>query len=1066
MHRTIRFPRLAGSLLVLASLASAAPAAAQSLDTAAYGRLHYRFIGPEGNRAIAVVGEPGNPLVAYVGAASGGLFKTEDGGANWRPVFDDQDVSSVSALAIDPQHPSTVWAGTGETFIIRPALSVGNGIYRSTDAGRTWQRMGLEKTGRIGRIDVDPQHPNVVFACALGHAYGPQQERGVYRTKDGGETWQRVLFVDEGTGCADLDVDPNDPSTIFAGMWSLQVDPWKLASGGTGGGVYVSHDGGDTWKKLSGHGLPAAGDSIGKVAVRVAPSNSQRVYALLERHDPELYRSDDGGGSWRLVSRNHDMAERASYYTRFNVDPGDPDRLYFVSVKFGISRDGGETMESGFSAGGDNHDIWIDPTNADRYMVASDGGATITLNRGDSFQRVVLPIAQMYHVHTDNQVPYNVYGNRQDGESYMGPSNGRQGFIPEGMWHSVGGCESGFAIPDTAGDNEVWSGCYDGGLEVYDPRTEQKRNVRVWPEAGYGWPPADLKERWHWTFPIAISPFHAGKVYVGSQRVHVTTDGGSSWKVISPDLTLNDKSKQQSSGGMTTDNLQTFDGSVLYALAESPAREGVLWAGTNDGQISVSQDGGANWTNVTANLKGVGPYGTISNIEPSRWDAGTAYVALDRHQMADFDPHIFKTTDYGKTWKAVNGDIPSSVFSFVHVVREDPHRKGMLWAGTENAAWFSLDDGAHWHRIRNDMPPAPVYWLTVQPHFNDLVVGTYGRGFWILDDITPIRALTPEITASASHLFEPRQAYRFQPIHSMSSAPNSNVTGRDPRYGADINYWLGDSTRTVKVEIMEGDSVIRTLDAPKQAGLNRTWWDLRYEPSTRPKLRTTPPQKPWVAMRDDGSRPVVTWDLDLVGGQIGPLAPPGTYTVRLTAGDRVETQPLTVVKDPHSTGTLADIRQQVQAGLALRNDISHTAEMINRLEWTRKQLGDVQGMLAGDSSATDLVDAAKALEQKIVGVEGQLFDVHLTGAREDAFRNPMKLYGRLSALASDVFANGADFAPTQQQSDVKGVLEERLQKAAEEYRTLLQQDVPALQQKLQQRNVPAIISLSSTSRLR
>ncbi len=603
------------------------PLAAQQVDTAAYANLRFRAVGPEGNRAIAVVGVPGDRMVAFVGAASGGVWKTEDGGVNWRPTFDAMDAQSIGSLAIAPTATNEVWAGTGETFIIRPALAMGNGIYKSVDGGETWTHMGLEAVGRIGRVVVHPRDHDVVYACALGHAYDDQQERGVYRTRDGGRSWEHVLFADPGTGCSDLAIDPQRPDILFAGMWSLRVDPWRLASEGTGGGVYVSRDGGDTWKKLAGEGLPAADHAVGKVAVGIAYSDPDRVYALIEDDDPSFYRSDDGGRHWRLMTRNHDIAERSPYYTRFGIDTRDPDRVYFTSVRFSMSQDGGATLVTNPPrGGGDTHDVWVDPLDSDRFMVADDGGATITLNRGKSFQRVVLPIAQMYHVHTDNQIPYDVYGNRQDGYSYSGPSNSRSSGIVEGNWHSVGGCESGFAIPDTAGANEVWSGCYDGGLELYDPRTQQVRNVRIWPEASYGWPPADVRYRWHWTFPIVISPHDHNTVYVGSQHVHRTRDQGQSWEVISPDLTLNDKSMQQSSGGKTTDNLMTFDGSLLYALAESPVQQGVLWAGSNDGQIHVTRDGGETWENVSDNIRDLPEYGQVSNIEPSRWGAGTAYV--------------------------------------------------------------------------------------------------------------------------------------------------------------------------------------------------------------------------------------------------------------------------------------------------------------------------------------------------------------------------------------------------------------------------------------------------------
>ncbi|MEJ2202627.1 MAG: glycosyl hydrolase [Gemmatimonadota bacterium] len=881
---------LPAATLLLAVL----PAAAQQVAPDAYAGLRWRHVGPEGNRAIAVAGVPGDPLVALVGAASGGVWRTEDGGASWRPTFDDQPAQSIGSLAIAPTAPNQVWAGTGETFIIRPALAMGNGIYKSLDGGESWRPMGLEATGRIGRVVVHPQDPDVVFACALGHAYGPQPERGVYRTTDGGEHWEQVLFVDEGTGCADLAIDPQRPDILFAGLWSLQVDPWMLSSGGTGGGVYVSRDGGDSWEKVAGRGLPGPDEMIGKVAVGIAPSEPDRVYALLELDHPTLYRSDDGGRRWRLMSRAHDMAERASYYTRFAVDPEDPDRIYFASVRFGMSQDGGASLAADPPrGGGDTHDIWIDPTDGRRFMVADDGGATITLNRGRSFERVVLPIAQMYHVFADNEIPYNVYGNRQDGWSYKGPSNSRSGGITVGHWSGVGGCESGFAIPDTAANNEVWSGCYDGGLEYFDPLTGHARNVRVWPEAAYGWRPADLRYRWHWTFPVAVSPHDNNTVYVGSQHVHRTRDKGTSWEVISPDLTLNDKSKQRSSGGMTTDNLMTFDGSVLYALAESPLEEGVLWSGSNDGQIHISRDAGRTWQNVTANLPELPPYGQFSNIEPSRHDPATAYAAVDLHQTGNFDPYLYRTADYGASWVRIDGGIQRSPFSFVHVVKEDPVRPGMLFIGTDNAVWFTLDDGAHWMMLRNNLPAAPVYWLTVQPYFHDLVVGTYGRGIWILDNITGLRGLDSEMMAQEATALPVLPAYRFLTVQGLKSTP-SHVRGQDPPFGASVDVWLSDATaRLMDVEIVDGEgNVIRTLQQQGQPGLNRIQWDLRYEAPRAPRLRTPPPDMPWIEMEQDGTRRLRTWDLDLVGGQVGPLVVPGAYTARVSVAGQTLVRPL------------------------------------------------------------------------------------------------------------------------------------------------------------------------------
>ena len=1066
-------------LLVLAAAVTAAatprPMQAQELDPSHYASLRYRFIGPEGNRAIAVVGEPGNPLSIYVGAASGGLWRTRDGGVNWTPVFDDQSASSVSALAMAPSDPNVIWAGTGETFVIRPAHAMGDGIYRSTDGGDTWEKKGLEATGRIGRVEIDPRDPDIVFACALGHTYGPQPERGVYRTTDGGDSWERVLHVSEDAGCIDLAMDPGNPRILFAAFWDVQIDTWGLDSGGPDSGVWRSKDGGDSWERLSGvgRGLPNPGGStIGKVAVEVAPSNSDKVYVLTEESSPGFYASSDGGDSWRLMLRNHTINERAPYYTRFGVDPEDEDRIYFTSVRFSMSVDGGRSLvENPPRGGGDTHDVWIDPTNNQRVMVADDGGLTISMNRGRTFQRVVLPIAQMYHVWTDNEVPYNVYGNRQDGWSYRGPSNSRAGAIPLGLWHGVGGCESGFGIPDPTDGNIVWSGCYDGGLERYNHRTGQVRSVRVWPEAAYGWAPADLRFRWHWTFPIHISPHDHNTVYVGSQHVHRTTDGGHSWEVISPDLTTNDKTHQQSSGGVAIDNLMTYDGSTLFAIAESPLERGLIWAGSNDGQVHLTRDGGGDWENLTGNIPDLPPWGTIANIEPSRYDAATAYLAVDLHQLADFDPYIYRTRDSGASWERISDGIPLSPHSFVHVVREDHRRPGMLYAGTDNSVYFSLDDGTSWLPLRNNMPPAPVYWLTTQETFDDLVVGTYGRGFYIMDDISPLRALDRAATAGDYSLLETRPAYRFNRIQTIK-AERSHVTGQNPPYGADINFLVpgaagagaaGDrGTGTAGAAVVRilgpaGDT-IRTLRTGAAPGVNRVWWDLRYEPTRRAKIRTAPPGLPWVPLGPDGWRPLRTWDLDLNQGQFGPRVVPGDYQVVLEIGGTALSTPLTVLKDPHSEGTLADIREQVSLSMVIRDEINEVVDMIDRIEWARSQLEDLADMLADDSTATGLLAEAAALEETAIRVESNLFDIYLTGAREDAFRNPMKLYGRLSALSQDIGSSSADFPPTVPQVEVHDVLRQRLDATRLLFGKLFTEDAEELNRMLRERRLPVVIS--------
>ncbi|NKB88964.1 MAG: glycosyl hydrolase [Acidobacteria bacterium] len=1030
---------------------------AQEIDPDKLGALRYRFIGPDGNRAIAVAGVPGNDKIVYAGAASGGIWKTTNGGRNWQPIFDATDVASVGSLAIAPSDPNIVWAGTGETFVIRPALAHGDGIYRSTDAGSTWQHMGLDATGRIGRVVIDPVDPNIVFACALGHGYADQPERGIYRTVDGGRSWELVLHVDEATGCADLVMDPSNRRVLVAGMWQLRMDLSGLQSGGPSSGVYRSRDGGETWQMLSGtgRGLPG-GEShpVGKLAVGIAQSDSDRWYVLTEDTSPAFYRSDNAGDSWRLVNTNHTLNERAPYYTRFGIDTADADRIYITAVRFSMSVDGGHTLvPNPPRGGGDTHDVWIDPLDANRVMVADDGGINISLNRGRSFERIVLPIAQMYHVEVDNEVPYRVYGNRQDGYSYRGPSNSRTGSIPLRMWQGVGGCESGWATPDPSNSNVVWSGCYDGGLEVYDAATGHWRDVRVWPEAAYGWAPANVRYRWHWNFPLEISPHDTDTVYVGSQFVHRTTNGGQSWEEISPDLTTNDKARQQDSGGgLTIDNLYTWTGAVLFSIAESPVEEGLLWVGSNDGRVHVSRNGGDSWDDVSANVPGLYVESWIKGIEPSRYDAGTAYMAVSNHVDGDFDPHIFRTTDYGASWQRISAGIEASAQSFVHVVREDPRRPGMLYAGTDNQIWVTLDDGDNWFPLRTNMPPAPIYWLTLQEQFDDLIVATYGRGFYILDDLGALRALDAGAIGSDFTAFESRPAYRFQSVQGIKTESGSNVTGRNPAYGTGISYWLGDGMagQPVAIEIQDSAGApVRTLRGTSTAGLNRVMWNLRYEGTREPKLRTPPPDHDWVPMGEEGWRRLRTWDLDLFPGYRGALAVPGSYTAVIRAGDVEQSIAIEVIKDPNSAGTPASIDEQFEMTRQLHSEINEIADMIDQLEWTRKELLDLAVRHGDDEAYRAVLQSADELESYALSIEARLFDVNLTGAREDAFRAPMKLYGRYGALTNDVAHDSADFRPTDQQREVHAVLQARLVETRQMYRKLMDEDAPAFRAMLQ-----------------
>ncbi len=1041
--------------------------AAQSPDDLSpvmFEALTWRHIGPVGNRVSAVTGIPGDPNIYYFGAASGGVFKSVDGGIHWTPIFDDQPAASIGALAIAPSDPNVVWAGTGETFI-RSNVSIGNGIYRSTDAGENWEHMGLEMTGRIGRIIIHPDDPDLVYAAAMGSCYGPQQERGVYRTTDGGETWERVLFVDENTGASDLIIDPHNPRILFAGMWQMQIWTWGRESGGPGSGLWMSRDGGDTWTELTGSGLPR--EPWGKVGLTISPDDPDRIYALIETSSNEefapydrfqgvLWRSDDGGDSWQMVNKDHSLSQRPCYYNRALVAPDDRNTIHFMSTRHRISYDGGFTTESG-SAGGDNHDMWIDPLIPDRMIVGHDGGVSISTTRGESWWRPRLPIAQMYHVTTDTNVPYFVMGNRQDGGSNRGPSNSLTGGdIPIGAWHSVGGCESGWAIPDPVDPNIIWSGCYEGILDRHDLRTGHSRTVSVWPDNPEGWAAADLRYRFQWTFPVAISPHDHERVYAGSQYVHVTTDGGQSWSVISPDLTLNDESRMQKSGGLTFEDTSPTYACVLFAIAESPLAEGVIWAGSNDGLVHVTQDGGAAWTDVTGNIPDLPEWGTISNIEPSRYEAGTCYITVDRHQMNDTNPYVYKTTNYGRRWRSIGDGIPTSVFSYAHCVREDPVRPGLLYLGTENAVYVSFDDGGAWHELQSNLPHAPVHWITIPEHFNDLVISTYGRGFWIMDDITALQQLDDDVLREDAWLFAPRQAYRFLMTAGSQSQAEDSGAGSNPRYGASIDFWLKeDSENRVEMVIVDaaGDTVRKlTVPGSAGAGINRVWWDLRLEGSATPKLRLPPLRYGHVDFGERDWRPLGE------GGRVTPLAEPGTYTVRMKVGDREFSQPLVVLKDPNSAGDEAQIREQVRVLNDIRSDVNSVVELIDSIEWLRKQIDVSQARLEDIDGSEDLITAGRELDEKLRELEMLLFDLRLTGGNsgQDTIRWPRRLYAKLTSLAG--YISGTDMRPTDQQMEVYAIYRQQLA----EYRAWLDRltanDVAAYNRLLSENGYEGIVT--------
>jgi photosystem II stability/assembly factor-like uncharacterized protein len=1059
-------------ILLIALLEPSALAAQTAPDAAAYRSLAWRHIGPEGNRFSAAAGIPGDPHTYYVGAASGGIYKTTDGGVNWEAIFDDQPVQSIGALAVARTDPNIVWAGTGEGKI-RSHISLGQGVYLSNDAGRTWTLTGLEQTGRIPRLVIHPTDPDIVFVCALGHAYGPQPERGVFRTTDGGATWQHVLFIDENTGCSDLAIDPSNPRVLFAGTWQLEIRAWGRTSGGPGGGLHVSRDGGDTWERLSGpgnmRGLPLR--PVGKVAVAISPSNPQRVYAMLETgdgipwngqptEDGQVWRSEDGGRSWSLITRDRNAMGRPHYYSRMAVSPDDEDEAYFLTASFAVSTDGARTLETvprPRAPGGDHHDIWIDPTDADRMIVAHDQGLSISINRGRTWFRQRLTNAQIYHVTVDSEIPYNVLGNKQDEPTYRGPSNsrimGQRGIvgIPRGMWHHVGGGESGWATPDPVDPNIVWSSASGsgmvGGIVVrYEEERRQYRAVEVWPEQSRG-AAKGVRYRFVWDAPIHISPHDNNTVYVGSQHVHRTRNGGQSWDVISPDLTLNDTTRMSLSGGLTGDNIGVEYAGVVFGIAESPIEAGLIWAGTNDGLLQVTRDGGANWTNVTRNITGLPQWIAVRSIAPSRFAAGTAYIAADGHQVNVRDPHVYRTRDYGATWQKITTGIPATMLSYTKIIVEDPKRRGLLYLGTENAIYVSFDDGDHWQPLQNNLPHAPVSGIVVQEHFNDLVIATYGRGFWILDDLAPLQQLTPDVMTSASHLFAPRDAYRFRPITPPSVPYDDPTTGRDPEYGASLNYWLRDDAASAPtIEILDaGGTVVRTLLGPRTRGVNRIHWDLRDEPNEQIVLLTRPVYAEHIEVGEDG-RPAPG------GARISILMPPGRYTVRLSVDGRTHEQPLTVLKDPHSAGTEADIAAQVAFVRSVRDDVVAAGEAVERVETVRVQLATMARFIEDDS----LKAAVRIVQEKLADLQMYMVDLRLTGQGQDAVRFEARLLQKLGYLTNGITAS--DFGPTDQEVEVQALLHTQLQEHLAAVERLVREEVAPLNERLRARGL--IISTS------
>jgi photosystem II stability/assembly factor-like uncharacterized protein len=1017
-------------------LAAAAPAAVSRSDTL-FRDLEWRSIGPfEGGRVEAVTGVPGQPATFYFGAVVGGVWKTTDAGGHWAPIFDGQPIASIGAIAVAPSDPNVIYVGTGEPDP-RGDISFGDGIYKSTDAGRTWKNVGLPDSRHIGKIVVDPNDPDVVYVAALGHMFGPNQERGVFRSTDGGTTWQKVLYRDENTGAVDLAIDPNNPRVLFAVLWQVRRRPWQLVNGGPGSGLYRSTDGGSTWTHVQGHGLPSG--MLGRMSVSVSGADGDVVY-LLVNHKTKggLYRSTDGGASWELVNDSQTIQQRPWYYFRVYADPKDPNTVYICNFRFHRSTDGGHTLETIRLPHVDNHALWIDPDHPERMIEGNDGGATVTLNGGRTWSSESnQPTSQFYHVSADDRFPYYLYGAQQDRGTIAIASASYRRAVTEKDWYSVGGGESSYVLPKPGDPNVVYAGSYFGYTTRIDVATGQTRDVSPWPINPEGAPAKSVKYRFSWVSPTAVDPRHPEVVYAGSQKLLKSTDEGASWTEISPDLTRNDTTKQVRSGGpVTWDNVGAEYYDVIYTIALSPLAEGEIWVGSDDGLVHLTRDGGQGWTDVTP--KGMPTWGKVSLIEASPHDPATAYAAVDAHKADDFTPYLYRTHDYGQHWTLITKGIEAPAFA--RAIREDPARKGLLYAATELGVYVSFDDGDQWRPLQLNLPTTSVRDLVIKR--GDLAVATHGRGFWILDDIAPLRQWSDQVAASTLHLFTPDTAYRTEAAGGYTVSPGDAV-GQNPPSGAVLDWYVAAAPRdSVTLQIVDGSGAVvrsytRKVGAgastaegrshlPAHAGLNRFVWDLRYQ--NAPPLRV-----PGGAVFE-------------AGGPAAPRVVPGDYTARLTVDGSPASTPVHVALDPRVHTSAQDLQAQLDLMLKLRQAMTDDHLAFNRLAGVREQLGVLERQLGGDPAMGDVLEAVRKLDEHADSTATALFQFRARVPKELFMNHPATLNVKLASLQRSV--DGSDAAPTTQHREVFQMLRGRLDGVLSEWEQIRTKEIPALNELL------------------
>ncbi len=1011
---------------VFAAVLAALPTFARADVGNAFAQLEFRNIGPTTGRIDAVAGVPGNSSTLFAGGL-GGLWRTIDGGTSWQPVFDKKAVTSIGAIAIARSNPKIIYIGTGEPNM-RNDVAYGDGVWRSNDGGSTWTHLGLDATAAIADISIDAHNPNVVYVAAVGDPFKPSPDRGLYKTVDGGKTWVKSLHVDDTTGASSIAVSPSNPKLVYAGMWTVQRRPWMLTSGGPNDGVYRSNDAGAHWRRVQGNGFPSG--LTGRIGLRFAPSAPNILYALMESNAGTFWTSKDAGTHWTLTSTKHEIIQRPYYFGQFTIDPKNAKHIFFMTIVEipSESFDGGKTVKSVPTAAYDHHQMWIDPVYGKRAIIGADAGVRLSQDGGKTWRDPQLIVSQPYHISVDDRVPYTVCGEFQDPGAVCGPELSFTGSITPDQWFSAQSGESGWIVFSPANDNVIYGTGYQEAVLRFDRQAMQGRLISPWPDTYSGAGAQAYKYRGAWVAPVAVSPLEPNALYFGAQYLMKTEDGGVTWNAISPDLTRNDKSKQKPSGEpITRDNAGTEVYDTIASIAESPITKGELWAGTDDGLVWVTRDGGAHWNNITAGIPNLPYWARINNVDPSPFDDGTAYIVAENHKLGDRTPYLYVTRDFGAHWQSISGNLPRD--SYARMLRQDPVRKGMLYAGTETGLWLSFDDGAHWQTFFNNLPHAPVYDVVVQKRFDDLVVALHGRGVWILDDIAPLQQWSGTVMSSPAYLFPVRDAYRFNA--SWGTWATGEGGGDNPQASGVINFYLEKTPpkkAKVTLQVWDGTKLVRTIAVPHPVqGMNRAWWDLTYD-----EIKLIP-------------------DYHASGSGLGgPQVVPGTYTVRLSFGATTVERTIKVLADPKTPGTLADMQATFDLAMQLRDDFQRVGNDIVALRSLDTSLQKIAPRIASRA------DAARAVAALHSSVDATLDSLYIRNAQnsEDTLRVPSRLYERLGNAAGGLLGN--DYAPTTGQRGVATQLDDKAKTQFTEDDVLLGSRLNEVNALLKAAGVPAI----------